>query len=94
MASGDLTLLDNGTVTGAWMDWRGGQGLFTAEGTFNGATIKLQFRTANGTALDAGTDTTLTADGGGRFFLPLSQIRVNITGSPTAVFAFAQKFGI
>ncbi len=94
MASGDHILLSNGTATGAWFDWHGGQGLFTVEGTFSGATIKLQFQTVNGTAMDAGTDTTLTAAGGGRFFLPHCEIRVNISGSPTAVYAYAQKFGI
>jgi hypothetical protein len=94
MASGDLTLLSNGTATGAWLEWRGGQGLFTAEATWNGATIKLQFKTSNGTILDAGTDTTLTANGGGRFFLPLTEIRVNVSGSPTGVYSYAQKFGV
>lgn len=94
MASGDLTLLSNGSATGEWMQWRGGQGLFTVEGTFSGATIKLQFKTVNGTAMDAGSDTALTADGGGRFFLPSTEIRVDISGSPSSVFAFAQKYGI
>lgn len=94
MASGDLTLLENGSATGTWMQWRGGQGLFTVEGTFGGATIKLQFQTENGTAMDAGTDTSFTAKGGGRFFLPMSLIRVNISGSPSAIFAYAQKFAI
>ena len=94
MASGDLTLLSNAAATGAWLKWRGGQGLFTAEATWNGATVKLQFRTVNDTVLDAGTDTTLTADGGGRFFLPQCEIRAFVSGSPTAVYAFAQKFSI
>ena len=94
MAIGDLTLLANGTATGAWMEWGGGQGLFTVEASWGGATIKLQFQTANGAVLDAGGDTTLTSNGGGRFFLPQSQIRVNVSGSPTGVYSFAHKFAI
>lgn len=94
MATGNLTLLDNGSATGEWMEWNGGMGIFTVEGTFGGATIKLQFKTVNGTTMDAGTDTTLTANGAGRFFLPPAEIRVNISGSPSAIFAFAQKYGI
>ena len=68
--------------------------MFTVEATWLGATIKLQFRTVNGAILDAGTDTTLTANGGGRFFLPATEIRVNVSGAPTGVYSFAQKFGI
>jgi hypothetical protein len=40
-------------------------------------------------SIDAGSDTTLTADGGGNFELPPEQVRAAMTGSPTAVYAVA-----
>ena len=94
MPSRDIPLLENGTATGPWKQWGGGQGLFTVDATFNAATIKLQFRDVNGTTFDAGSDTTLTSKGAGLFRLPLTEIRVQITGSPTGVYSYAQKFGV
>ncbi len=90
------TLLSNGTATGSAVEWGGGQGHFTAESSnWNGATATLQFQTSNGTWLDAGSDTTLTANGHGRFFLPLTNIRIEITvATPTAVYSYANKFGV
>lgn len=89
-------LLENGTATGSAVVWGGGQGHFTAEASnWNGATATLQFQTDNDTWVDAGSDTTLTADGNGRFFLPPTNIRIEITvATPTAVYSYANKFGI
>ncbi len=90
------TLLSNGNATGSAVEWGGGQGHFTAEASnWNGATATLQFQTDNDTWLDAGSDTTLTADGHGRFFLPQTNIRIEITvATPTAVYSFANLFGL
>lgn len=61
------------------MSWRGGKGSFIAHATWGGGTVKLQTLGPDGTTwIDAGTDTTLTADGGGNFELPPGQLRPNI----------------
>lgn len=54
--------------------------------------MKLQYKGPNGTAIDAGTDTTLTADGGGVFELPAGQIRASVA-TATAVYASARGTG-
>jgi hypothetical protein len=52
--------------------------------------VKLQFLGPDHvTWIDAGSETTLTADGGGNFELPAGQLRAAIVGSPTAVYAIA-----
>jgi hypothetical protein len=67
--------------------WRGGKGTFMAQATWGGGTVKLQYLGPNGTDYeDMGSDTTLTADGGGNFEFPPGQLRVSITTS-TAVYA-------
>lgn len=83
-----LTLASNAAVTGNAVDWPGGNGAFYAEGTFGGGTVKLQTQSPNGTWMDVGTATTLTAAGVGGFTLPAGPIRVNIA-TATAVFAYA-----
>jgi len=86
-----LRLIDNGNVTGAAMTWRGGRGAFLVHcDTWNAATVKLQFLGPDRvTWIDAGLETTLTADGGGNFELPGGQLRAAVVGSPTAVYAVA-----
>lgn len=85
-------LLSNATATGDWEQWDGGIGAFSAAGTFSGATVKLQFLGPDGsTAIDVGSDTTLTAAGAGGFVLPPCRIRAAITGSPTGMYAQADK---
>lgn len=86
-------LLSNGSATGSAVEWPGGEGVFEVEGTWAGATASLQFQTANGTWLDVGTDTTKTANGAGGFVLHPCQIRVAITGSPSAVYAAVTRTG-
>lgn len=91
-SSYSVVLLSNASATGAAQDWAGGRGLFSVVGTFSGATIKLQFLGPDLTTyIDAGTDTTLTAAGGGIFDLPPGRIRCSITGSPSAVYAKAER---
>ena len=51
-------------------EWPGGIGQFIVEGTWNGATVKLQVSPDGGTTwLDVGSDVTLTAAGIGNFEL-------------------------
>lgn len=60
-------LLSNASATGAAVQWSGGLGVFTALGTFGGATVTLQYLGPDGvTWVAMGTDTTLTAAGGRR----------------------------
>jgi hypothetical protein len=86
------TLLSNASATGSAVQWDGGEGVFAAAGTFSGATITLQFLGPDGsTWIDAGTDTTLTAAGGGIFKMPPARIRAAVTGSPSGMYASAEK---
>jgi hypothetical protein len=86
----NVILASNASATGAAVAWPGGSGTFIASATFGGGTVKLQFLGPDGsTWIDCGTDTTLTAAGGGNFELPPGQqIRVNIA-TATAVYASA-----
>ena len=85
-------LLSNESATGSSAQWGGGTGVFTACGTFSGATVSLQFLGPDGsTWIDAGSDTTLTANGGGGFALPASKIRAYVSGgSPSSLYAQAE----
>lgn len=85
----ELTLLSNASATGDWFTWKGGSGTFLATGTGFG-TVKLQVLGPNGTAIDVGSDTTLTANGGGNFTLGPCKIRANVA-SATAVYATAKS---
>ncbi len=73
-------------ATTDYFAWGGGSGSFIVEATWGGGTVKLQMKGLNGTAIDVGTDTTLTANGGGNFELPPCELRVNIA-TATAVHA-------
>lgn len=53
---------------------------FFAAGNFENATITLQYKVGS-TWVDAGEDTTLTESGGGLFTLPISELRVKVTGA-------------
>lgn len=79
----NFMLITNGTSTGSAVQWPGGFGNFSAQATFSGATVKLQYLGPDGTNyIDAGGDTTLTAAGGGNFILPRCTIRAAVTGGP------------
>lgn len=86
-------LLSNASATGSSAQWDGGTGVFTAAGTFSGATVKLQYLNADGaTWSDMGTDTTLTAAGGAQFVFPPGRIRAAVSGGPpSGMYAQAEK---
>lgn len=88
-ASWGQILLSNGSATSPAFDCPGGDCVFMAAGTFGGATVSLQVQLPDGsTWLAAGTNTTLTAAGGGYVILPPGQIRVAVTGgSPSGLYA-------
>jgi hypothetical protein len=86
------TLLNavSATGAGAWKPWHGGKGTFLVDigsgGTF--APTQLEYMSPTGNGIAAGSDTTLSAVGGGNFELPPGQVRANITsGSPSLVTA-------
>jgi hypothetical protein len=73
-----ITTNTNTSVTGTWT---GGRGNFSVSGTFDSATVKLQYSRDGTNWLDVGSDTTLTAAGGGNFDLPGgTHLRVNSAG--------------
>lgn len=82
-----IVLVSNASATGDWVAWPGGRGEFRVEGTFPG-TVKLECKGPNGTAQDVGTDTTLSANGGGIFELGAGEIRANVA-TATGVYAMA-----
>ena len=79
-------LLENASATGSAATWKGGKGLFTAEATWGGGTVKLQFMSRNGTWVDV-TDNSLTANGATPFELPPGQIRAHVA-TATVVYAY------
>jgi hypothetical protein len=83
-----VDLLKNGSSTGDSMYWPGGLGTFHAVATWSGATVKLQFLGPDGsTWIDAGSECTLTDNGGGNFELGPAYIRAFVSGSPSGVYA-------
>lgn len=86
-------LLSNASATGNPVQWGGGVGVFTAAGTFAGATVTLQYLGPDGSTYVAmGTDTTLTAAGGGSFIYPPGLIRAAISGGPpSGIYAQAEQ---
>ncbi len=88
-------LLSNAAATGTAQVWQGGAGVFRVAGTFSGATVKLQYLGPDGvTWIDAGSDTTLTAAGGGVFNLDKCSVRAAVTGGPpSGMYATIDKLG-
>lgn len=88
--SGDVyTLASNASATGDAVAWTGGRGVFMAEATWGGGTVKLQVQSPRGTWLDV-TSASLTANGHLSFELPAGPIRANIA-TATAVYAYAHR---
>ena len=88
MANGaNYTLVSNGSATGSAALWKGGRGISTAEATWGGGTVKLQFKTLNGTWVDYPSGS-LTANGALAFELAAGEIRANVA-TATAVYAYA-----
>lgn len=90
------TLLSNaGAGNGADVQWPGGRGAVFCEGTFGGATVKLQAKTQQGTYVDVGTDVSFTSAGVGGFELPECVIRmVTSGGTPSALYASCQTIPV
>lgn len=83
-----LTLFATQTTNAnsAALVWGGGEGQFTAYGSFGGGTCKLQWSPDNGVSwldVDRSGDTyvTFTANGSGRFTLQPCLIRANLAGA-------------
>lgn len=77
-----------GTATGAAIECPGGICTMVVVATWSGGTVKLQMLGPDGTTwVDAGTNTTFTANGNGVAYLSPCMIRGFISGSPTGVFA-------
>jgi hypothetical protein len=94
----DVDLLSAATATGAAKRWGGGQGVFTAWGSFTGGgSCKLQFSYDEVTWFDVDksgdTYVTLSAAGSGEFELPPCSIRAAITGTVASVSANAKGTG-
>lgn len=81
-----VTLLANGSATGANLPWNGGAGMFTAEaGSWNTTAVAtLQVLTPNGTFCNVGASCNFGANGVGGFVLPASIIRVMVSGNVPA----------
>ncbi len=90
--NGQIILASNVAATGAGFAWKGGKGVFTAEATWGGGTVKLEMQTVNGTWVTVfnpnGNAVSMTANGMISFEAPPGQIRANIA-TATAVFAYA-----
>ena len=78
-----IDMIENGAASSNEFIWPGGIGSFMVVGTWGGATISLQYKAPDGsTFVDVGTDTTLTANGGGNFELPSCVIKATVSGGP------------
>lgn len=92
-SQGRVDLLSNASATGSWVLWPGGRGAVKMTGTWSSATAKLQYRRdkndAAGVDVDA-TNAALAANGMFGFELPPGEIRIAITGSPSAMYATAE----
>jgi hypothetical protein len=81
----------NYPATPGYIEWRGGSGTFFAQGTFDGATAKLQYSLDGTTWTDVGVDTTLTDSGGGNFSLGPCRLRVNVADVGTTSIQIAVR---
>ena len=92
MATGArVTLAENASATGSGFSWPGGKGIFMAEATFGGGTVKLQMKSPNDTWIDV-PGATFTVNRLEQIDLPPGLIRVHIT-TATNVYAYAVKTG-
>lgn len=95
MATLRRELLENASATGQPVIWPGGTGIFIAEASdWNGASVALQLKTPQGTWIDVGVDTTLSANGMGAFILPPGEIRAEVfDATPTGLYAWSLGTG-
>lgn len=91
-----LTTDGNYPASPGYIEWHGGSGILHVAGTFDGATVKLQWSIDATTWVDAGSDTSFTASGGGVFTAGEGiYLRVNIAndGASTSVKAAIRGMG-
>lgn len=92
--SGASVVMRNSASSSTAVNWPGGIGVFSAVGTWNGATLTLEFIGPDGaTLLVAGDATTLSANGAGVFYLPECQVRAvvsNVGGSTSLTASIAR----
>lgn len=82
-----IDLLSNASATGSYFTVKGGTYIWSGEATFSGGSLQLQAKNANGTATDI-AGATLTAAGFVSVLLGAdAQVRVAVTGSPSAIFS-------
>lgn len=86
-------LLSNASATGSYADVTGGRYIWACEGTWSSATLQLQSKGPNGTAIDI-VGASMTANG----FIEVmiangSQVRVLVTGSPSAMYSSLTSVG-
>lgn len=87
MSRQSLDLVVNAVGGSVQQNWGGGDGLFAV--VLGSATsVKLQYLLPDGSSwVDAGTETSLTANGGGIASLPSGGVRALVTGTATGVYA-------
>lgn len=88
-ATGFQQMMAASSTSSAKVWWAGGIGEFAVDGTWNGATVTLEFALPDGTLLPAGANTTFTANGAGVFYLPACFIQavVSSAGGSTSLTA-------
>lgn len=92
MQSAGVELLSNASATGAAAQWPGGRGLFSAEATFGGGSVGLEYRGPAGGWL-ATPAVSVTAAGGVLFELPPCEIRAVVV-TATGVYARADRIPV
>lgn len=94
MADNAISLLSNGSATGSAVTVPAGGYEFVAEGTWNGATLTLQKKTANGTWLGFTPAMTFTADGRQYVAMGQGDVRAVISGGPpSAIYCYLLHCG-
>lgn len=82
MQTASCDLLVNAAATGSDFQWPGGKGHFAAAGTFNGASVSLQFLGPDATTWITPAGATLTSADVVVFELGPCQIRASVAGGP------------
>lgn len=86
------TLLDNASETGNAEPWNGWRGTFIVEGTLNGATVSLQYKSPEDTWIDVDPVNLAFTDAGmAGFECPPGDIRAEVSGgTPSALYAWVK----
>lgn len=93
------TLASNVNATGSAVAIKGGQYMFTVEGTAGGTTVTLQIKTVNGTwanvtAYDTAVSSATLPYVDTPIDLPAGEVRVALTGgTPSAIFSYLVGLG-